>query len=187
MPSENTKQLIARVARREFARHGFGGARTARIARDAGVNKQLLFYYFGSKAGLYRAVIAEADDALRRAAVPPASPSQGAERLRRSLSELFGTMVGEPELTRLILQASPAGPLPLGDVLEQLEAVVSEGQGTGHFRDDVDPGLAARQALTLVLGYLAIEGALEPEPPGPSGRSRWIDGAADLLVRSLSW
>src|SRR2546430_14426564 len=50
-------RLIA-AAREEFSRRGFDGARVEQIARRAGVNKQLLFYYFHSKRGLFTAVLA---------------------------------------------------------------------------------------------------------------------------------
>ena len=57
---------IAQAALAEFATKGFAGARVKRIAEDAGVNKQLVFYYFESKAGLYKSVIADSRDALVR-------------------------------------------------------------------------------------------------------------------------
>jgi AcrR family transcriptional regulator len=41
----------------EFAEKGLAGARVAEIAAKAEVNKQLLYYYFGSKEGLYSAVL----------------------------------------------------------------------------------------------------------------------------------
>jgi TetR/AcrR family transcriptional regulator len=40
----------------EFGEQGFAGARISAIARRAGVNQQLISYYFDSKEGLYRAL-----------------------------------------------------------------------------------------------------------------------------------
>ena len=54
------EQRILDVAIREFARKGLAGARVDEIARRAGVNKQLLYYYFKNKEGLYNAVLTEA-------------------------------------------------------------------------------------------------------------------------------
>ena len=51
---------IAAAAKQEFAKRGFAGARVDRIARAAGVNKQLLFYYFQSKRGLFQAAVRRA-------------------------------------------------------------------------------------------------------------------------------
>src|ERR1700733_10093392 len=54
--AERSRQALLAAALDEFSRHGFAGARVADIARRAGVNKQLINYYFGSKEGLYLAV-----------------------------------------------------------------------------------------------------------------------------------
>jgi TetR/AcrR family transcriptional regulator len=54
--TENQRRILE-VATREFAEKGLAGARVAEIAEQAGVNKQLLYYYFGSKEGLYSAVL----------------------------------------------------------------------------------------------------------------------------------
>jgi TetR/AcrR family transcriptional regulator len=54
--AERTRARIVAAARKEFSRSGFDGARIGAIARRAGVNASLIFYYFQDKAGLYRAV-----------------------------------------------------------------------------------------------------------------------------------
>lgn len=53
---ERTKARILEAALREFAAKGFAGARVSEIAAGAGVNKQLISYYFGGKEGLYEAL-----------------------------------------------------------------------------------------------------------------------------------
>ncbi len=58
------------AAREEFARRGFAGARVDQIARRAGVNKQLLFYYYRSKRGLFQAVLAQTAGDLEAAFAP---------------------------------------------------------------------------------------------------------------------
>jgi TetR/AcrR family transcriptional regulator len=50
--------LILSAAEKVFARAGFGGATMAAIAEASGLPKANLHYYFGSKADLYRAVLA---------------------------------------------------------------------------------------------------------------------------------
>lgn len=45
------------AARREFAAKGIAGARVDAIAKRAGVNKRMLYHYFGSKDGLFQAVL----------------------------------------------------------------------------------------------------------------------------------
>src|SRR6202023_1912249 len=54
-----TRERIMADAQKEFAASGFAGARTDAIARRARVNERMIFYCFGSKEGLYRAVLAQ--------------------------------------------------------------------------------------------------------------------------------
>ncbi len=54
-----TRERIMAAAQKEFAAHGFAGARTDAIARRARVNERMIFYCFDSKEGLYRAVLAQ--------------------------------------------------------------------------------------------------------------------------------
>lgn len=53
---ERTKARILEAATAEFAAKGFAGARVSEIAARAGVNQQLIAYYFDGKEGLYREV-----------------------------------------------------------------------------------------------------------------------------------
>jgi TetR/AcrR family transcriptional regulator len=53
------KQAILEAAISEFSAKGFSGARVDAIARSAQANKQLIYYYFDSKIGLYEAVLGQ--------------------------------------------------------------------------------------------------------------------------------
>src|SRR6267154_134608 len=50
---EESRAAILQAAAQEFAEHGIAGARTDAIAREARVNKALLYYYFKDKETLY--------------------------------------------------------------------------------------------------------------------------------------
>ena len=50
----SARNAILSAARAEFSAKGLTGARVNEIAARAGVNKQLIYYYFGSKEDLYR-------------------------------------------------------------------------------------------------------------------------------------
>ncbi len=51
---KDTKQRILNTAISLFGQHGKDGVSTTEIARNAEVNKALIFYYFGSKNNLYK-------------------------------------------------------------------------------------------------------------------------------------
>jgi TetR/AcrR family transcriptional regulator len=55
--ADASRRLLLEAARAEFAAKGLMGARVGAIARQAGLNKQLVYHYFGSKDELYRAVL----------------------------------------------------------------------------------------------------------------------------------
>ena len=54
---EATKRRILDAALREFSDKGIAGARVDAIAERACVNKRMLYYYFGSKEGLFREIL----------------------------------------------------------------------------------------------------------------------------------
>jgi TetR/AcrR family transcriptional regulator len=60
-----SRAAILRAAAEEFAEHGIAGARTEAIAREARVNKALLYYYFKDKETLYGAVLDHAFSGLK--------------------------------------------------------------------------------------------------------------------------
>jgi len=62
---EESRAAILKAAAHEFAQHGIAGARTDAIAREARVNKALLYYYFKDKETLYGAVLDNAFSGLK--------------------------------------------------------------------------------------------------------------------------
>jgi TetR/AcrR family transcriptional regulator len=64
---EESRAAILKAAVGEFAREGVAGARTDVIARSAGVNKALLYYYFKDKEALYQAVLDHVFSGVRAA------------------------------------------------------------------------------------------------------------------------
>src|SRR5690348_12847699 len=54
---ERTRERILSAALKEFAAHGFAGARVDAIARRAAINQRMLYHYFGDKEGLFREVL----------------------------------------------------------------------------------------------------------------------------------
>jgi AcrR family transcriptional regulator len=182
--------LIA-AARVEFARHGLEGARVDRIVARARVNKQLLFYYFHSKRGLYQAVLARAaadlEAALDNLWIPAGRPL---ERLREALGVQYDFLGQHPELVGLISQVTAADSRPLAPAIKRLVVLLAEGQGLGAVRDDVDPHIAAAQALVLMIGYLQLESVIATSAPPlgadePALRGRWRSAAVQLVVNGV--
>ena len=66
-PRASTRNAILAAAQHEFAAKGLSGGRVNTIASRAGANKRLIYYYFGSKNGLYLAVLEQVYENLRGA------------------------------------------------------------------------------------------------------------------------
>ncbi len=68
------QRKILEAATEEFANHGYGGARVERISRRARTVDRMLYYYFGSKEKLFRAVLEGAYERLGRADIQGFAP-----------------------------------------------------------------------------------------------------------------
>ena len=193
--SNDSALMIIAAAREEFGRRGFEGARVDRIARRAGVNKQLLFYYYHSKRGLFHAVLSrgarELEQALANVAHPWGGERRPLERLRAALEAQFDFLVRNPDLVTLLAQAGRSDARPFAPAINRLVVLLAEGQGLGQVRDDLDPHLAAAQALVLMVGYLGLESliAASAAPLGsdePALSRRWKDAAVRLMIEGVA-
>jgi len=63
LAAQATREAILRAATKVFARHGFAGGRIEQISKAAKSYDRMIYYYFGSKEGLFIAVL---EDAYRR-------------------------------------------------------------------------------------------------------------------------
>jgi AcrR family transcriptional regulator len=104
---EQTRARILAAAKAEFARVGLGGARVDRIAALAGANKRMLYYYFDSKDGLFRAVleatyehIRESEKALHLDEVAPA------DAIARLVAFTWNYYLQHPEFLSLLNSAN---------------------------------------------------------------------------------
>lgn len=98
-----TARRILAAAERQFAAQGMAGARTDEIAADAHANKAMLYYYFGDKRRLHRAVLENIFRQLRKG-VMGATRKAGSptERLRDVVSAYFDFLASHPNYPRLV-------------------------------------------------------------------------------------
>ena len=101
------------VAERAFAERGFHAASVDAIAEGAGISKPMVYAYFGSKEGLYRACMAQARErlfeALRRGADAGAAPG---EQLWLGLLGFFTFVQEESDSWAVLLGDVTAGTGP---------------------------------------------------------------------------
>jgi len=183
---------ILAAAGAEFARRGFAGARVEQIARRAGVNKQLIFYYYHSKRGLFQAVLSRGAHDLEGAlALTSAGTGRPLDRLVATLAAQFDFLTTHRDLVSVLTQAGRSDARPFATAINRLVVLLAEGQGLGEVRDDVDPHVAAAQALVLMIAYLDLE-PLIATSAAPLGSdelalpARWRDAAVRLVLEGVA-
>jgi AcrR family transcriptional regulator len=152
-----TRDRILAAALAEFSEHGFAGARVARIARRARINKRMLYHYFGNKEDLFREIF---DRKLRERAGWITEAPAG---LGESLRYWFDMACEDSDWIRLS-QWEALG-LGEGPVVREEERRASllralddlrERQRRGLLPDDLDPGHLLLAILGLITYPLAF-------------------------------
>ena len=102
--TEATRRKLLDAGSRQFAEHGFAGTRMDAIGRDAGVNKERVYQYFGDKRGFYAAVLADRLDTLFDDADIEGSDVEGngVDAIGAYAGALFDRYLADPELPRLL-------------------------------------------------------------------------------------
>ena len=110
-PDEPGREKILDAARDLFGERGFDATSIAEIGVAAGISKSVLYHYFGSKAGLYRALL-EHDGAQLVEAVAAAVPAEGVTtpRLRPGVDAYLRFLSEHPASWRLMTRDPPADP-----------------------------------------------------------------------------
>jgi TetR/AcrR family transcriptional regulator len=150
--AEYSRRSILEAAKREFAEFGVDGARTDSIARSAGVNKALLYYYFRSKESLYGAVLDDVFSVrfqgLKRILDSDLAPG---EKILRFARQHFDYVCGQDCYPRLVqyemMRASRGASKHLPRLVEsffaplmrEVTSIIRRGIAERQFRP-VDPG-----------------------------------------------
>ncbi|MCJ7680955.1 MAG: TetR/AcrR family transcriptional regulator, partial [Candidatus Aminicenantes bacterium] len=99
----DSKDRILQAAREEFGSCGFSGARMDRIARNAQINKAMIFYYFSTKESLYQEILKEA---LLQVFMPISLIVSQAEHPEPFLEQVPGIYMNffakNPDFTRMV-------------------------------------------------------------------------------------
>ena len=149
-----------------FAEFGYDAVTTRRILERAGVEAPSLYHHFGSKLGLYRAVLSDTSEPFveRFARIGRRLRSDGKGGVSETLSELVWTVfrgaLSNPETVQIALfEATRPGPRRY-DVLavwEQLrnvfKGVLEDGQASGEL---ALPAGGAELAANLFIGGLTV-------------------------------
>jgi AcrR family transcriptional regulator len=155
MQVDERRDQLLELGAELFARHSFGELSMARIAREAGISKALLYHYFPTKQAFFVATLEQAAEEVRRRTEPdPALPP--GEALAGSLDAFVGWIEENETAYRKLLES--AGNVPevgalIDEVRDRTSARILDGLGAG---DDPPPKVraAARAWLWFMDGAI---------------------------------
>lgn len=145
--TERNRRDIIAIATTHFADKGFAGARVDEIAAATATSKRMIYYHFGSKEGLYRAVLTEAYRGIRSAELDAGLEAMPAlEALARLTALTFDYHYEHPELVRLVMDENMRHAPHVGSVVEAHNemvlpstlALIERGVAEGTFRPELD-------------------------------------------------
>jgi TetR/AcrR family transcriptional regulator len=145
-----TRQKLLAAARREFAASGLAGARVDEIAVRAGVNKQLVYHYFGDKDALYLAVLEWVYEEIRAQerklnleGLPPA------RAIRKLIESSFDHLAAHPDFIVLLNDENRGGARHVrgsrrleamhSPLVSMVDTILKQGVRAGTFRRGVNP------------------------------------------------
>ncbi|MFJ8311117.1 MULTISPECIES: TetR family transcriptional regulator [unclassified Streptomyces] len=154
-----TKQLLLDAAVEEFAEHGPEGARVARVAQRAGINKERIYQYFGGKEKLFAAVL---ESELKKiAAAVPLTGEQAAD-LGDYAGRVFDYHRAHPHFVRLLAwegllcQDRIAAECERTDHYAEKVAAVAEAQKNGSLTDTVGPAELVHAVIALSASWYTL-------------------------------
>jgi TetR/AcrR family transcriptional regulator len=197
---EKTRAAILRAALEEFSHEGVAGARTDEIARRAGVNKALLYYYFKDKEGLYTAALEQVFSGLhqRVSVVLERTDLPPRDRLLLYVQTHFDYIASAPVYPRLVQREfmrstgrnlSPAGKSIMErhvrPFYERLEKLILEGVRAGDFRP-LDPVHTLTSMIGTIVFYFISMPAQQFMHPGDPGTSERIAARRAAVLDFIS-
>jgi AcrR family transcriptional regulator len=193
MPKQNSPKRILKAASKEFSLKGFSGARVDDIAKRAGINKQLIYYYFENKEKLYTAVL---EDLHNRAEEwIDDSPDEPGENFK------YWLMLHAKDQTYLNLvmweglelkaKAIPAQDQRHASYQKSVEKIRSK-TGPAFWPSDLDPEQAFLTWLSMIVTPFAIPqvclmitGKLPTDPEFLGDRAVFFDALSKHLTQEV--
>lgn len=197
---EGVRRDILAVARAEFVENGLSGARVDEIAAKTSTSKRMIYYYFGDKEGLYRAVLEEMyarirtfERSLDLDALPPC------EAMATLAGFTFDYHADNPDFVRLVMvenihhgrhlrSSSKIGDLNLS-AIGMIGEIYRRGLAQGVFREGLDP-IDIHLTISALSFYnvsnqASIRQVFGHDMADPAARARRRVSAIDTVLRTL--
>ena len=201
LAAQATRDSILRAATKVFAKHGYAGGRIEQISKAAKSYDRMIYYYFGSKEGLFIAVLEEMyrrfNEAESRLVLGAAAP---AEALQAVIRFMWGYYQKNPEFITLLnsenlhrgkhisksLRASEYS----SQAVSVLGDVLARGAKQQLFREDVSARDVYLMIAALAYFYLSnrftLSAFLGEELETPAALAHWEAFLIDSVLRTVA-
>jgi TetR/AcrR family fatty acid metabolism transcriptional regulator len=155
-----TRRRLVEAGTKLFARRGFARTRATDISREAGVAVGTLYVHFTDKEDLLREILfrgfEEMHAVVRRIAETKFATVE--ESVRAHTEALVSYAAEHPALFQILFSTevvtTAAGAELLAALTAHQEERLREGMVEGYFRADLDPGVAARAVIGMLIQVL---------------------------------
>ena len=197
-PEASRKRLLE-AGVKVFSERGLDGGSVSMIARAARINRRMLYHYFGSKEGLYRAAFRHAYEQLSSAEVELADMALPAEELlARLIRSYYDFHASHPQHVRLLMwenlrQGKAAKEADIGSIktpiIEALRIALDRGRRGGRFRADLDEKQLLISCMALSFFYFSnrytLGRALGFDLAAPKAIERRVEHVVSLLLDGI--
>lgn len=161
-------EKVLAAALKEFAEHGFDGARVDCIAKNAKVNKAMIYYHFNSKEALYERILTDlAGMIYERVAGAIVAESDPRDQLYAVIHRYVETiiMVDRNMLRTMLREIASGGkffkkiavPKLILPIIEKIEPILRAAQERGELRRELDPLYTFLQIIGGIIFFNIIQ------------------------------
>jgi AcrR family transcriptional regulator len=195
---EETKRNILDIATQEFSAMGLAGARVDAIAERTNTTKRMLYYYFGSKEGLYEAVLDKVYGDIRALEQDlHVSELEPVEGMRKLVEFTFDYHDRHRDFVRLVSIENIHGAKYVeqmktfrsrnASAIVTIEDLLARGVASGQFRDDIDPIdlhlMISSLCFHRVSNRSTFGAAFGRDPSHPRLRAKHREMIVDAILR----
>lgn len=191
--SSHVREQLLQAALKQFAAKGYAGTSIQDIVGNAGVAKPTLYYYFGSKAGLYRALVSRAcDEQLRVLQEAASGENIFAGQLRKLVRATFKFVGEHHDSMRLAFATAFASPEEVPcearcgqkgwESVEFIQGLMERAQSNGQLRRSFH-----NRALTMAFcGMMNLHVMAHLLHPEKSLTNRTADELVQIFLRGAA-
>ncbi len=193
MKASDRREQLLKTAAQCFAKYGYRGTTTAKIAAEAGVSEPIIYRHFRNKQDLFIALVEKVGDEVMH------NWQQASRNARSPLEKLQSLLYRNPatadpwtaSVYQLLFHAStevsePAIQQAIRDHYERyvrsLAAVMSQAQKAGQIRADLPAEWLAWQIIHAAVGFAMVRPLNIPS----HANLEFVQGTIRLLVELLT-